>query len=63
MSAFVFRSVTMEGLMERLERAVTRLEKLAVSMQESGVVNGGCVNGVDEGRSAGNGIPLRILFE
>lgn len=42
----------MEGLMERLERAVTRLEKLSVSMQESsGVANGGCVNGVDEGKS------------
>uniref|UniRef100_H3CUV6 Cyclase associated actin cytoskeleton regulatory protein 2 n=1 Tax=Tetraodon nigroviridis TaxID=99883 RepID=H3CUV6_TETNG len=40
----------MEGLMERLERAVTRLEKLSVTMQESGgVVNGGCLNGVDEG--------------
>lgn len=64
MSSFVFRSVTMEGLMERLERAVTRLEKLSVTIQESGgVVNGGCVNGVDEGRSPENGIPLRILFD
>uniref|UniRef100_A0A674PI75 Adenylyl cyclase-associated protein n=1 Tax=Takifugu rubripes TaxID=31033 RepID=A0A674PI75_TAKRU len=35
-------------LMERLERTVTRLEKLSVTMQESsGVANGGCVNGVD----------------
>lgn len=64
MSAFVFRSVTMEGLMERLERAVTRLEKLSVAMQESsGVVNGGCINGVDEGRFPENGNPLRMLFD
>lgn len=54
----------MEGLMERLERAVTRLEKLSVTMQESsGVVNGGCINGVDEGRSSVNGNPLRMLFD
>lgn len=71
-SAFVVRSVIMEGLMERLERAVTRLEKLSVTMQESsGVANGGCVNGVDGGkspfrnekRSRGNGIALIISFE
>lgn len=61
----------MEGLMERLERAVTRLEKLSVTMQESsGVVNGGCVNGVDGGKSPfrnekrrENRILLRISFE
>lgn len=42
----------MEGFMERLERAVTRLEKLAVTMQaSSGMANGGCVNGIDEGLS------------
>lgn len=71
-SAFVFRSVNMEGLMERLERAVTRLEKFSVSMQESsGVANRGCVNGVNGGkspfrnekRSRENRIPLRISFE
>lgn len=54
----------MEGLMERLERAVTRLEKLSVTMQESsGVVNGSCVNGVEEGTSPENGILHRILFD
>uniref|UniRef100_A0A8C4NS61 Adenylyl cyclase-associated protein n=1 Tax=Dicentrarchus labrax TaxID=13489 RepID=A0A8C4NS61_DICLA len=40
--------VTMEGLMERLERAVTRLEKMSVTMQApSGMANGDCVNGID----------------
>ncbi|XP_068603025.1 adenylyl cyclase-associated protein 2 isoform X2 [Brachionichthys hirsutus] len=34
----------MEGLMERLERAVTRLEKAS-----SGMANGDCVNGIDGG--------------
>lgn len=49
---FVCRFVTMEGLMERLERAVTRLEKMSVTMQaSSGMANGGCVNGIDEGKS------------
>lgn len=43
----------MEGLMERLERAVTRLEKMSVSMQTSGTItNGNCVNGIDEGKYA-----------
>lgn len=38
----------MEGLMERLERAVTRLEQLAVTIQASGsLANGDCVNGID----------------
>ncbi|XP_034747833.1 adenylyl cyclase-associated protein 2 [Etheostoma cragini] len=42
----------MEGLMERLERAVTRLEKMSVTMQaSSGMTNGGCVNGMDGGLS------------
>ncbi|XP_041811259.1 adenylyl cyclase-associated protein 2 [Chelmon rostratus] len=42
----------MEGLMERLERAVNRLEKLSVTMQPSGgMANGGCVNGIDGGLS------------
>ncbi|XP_060914956.1 adenylyl cyclase-associated protein 2 [Labrus mixtus] len=42
----------MEGLMERLERAVTRLEKMSVTMQmSSGMANGDCVNGIDEGLS------------
>ncbi|KAM8767400.1 adenylyl cyclase-associated protein 2 isoform 2-T3 [Acanthopagrus schlegelii] len=40
----------MEGLMERLERAVTRLEKMGFTMQ-SGMANGGCVNGIDGGSS------------
>lgn len=38
--------------MERLERTVTRLEKLSVSMQVSrGMTNGDCVNGIDGGKS------------
>ncbi|XP_072303540.1 adenylyl cyclase-associated protein 2 [Eucyclogobius newberryi] len=38
----------MEGLIERLERAVTRLEQLSVTMQaSSGLTNGDCVNGID----------------
>lgn len=37
--------------MQRLERAVTRLEKLSATMQSSSVANGGCVNGVDGGKS------------
>ncbi|XP_008329952.1 adenylyl cyclase-associated protein 2 [Cynoglossus semilaevis] len=42
----------MEGLMERLERAVTRLEQLSVNMQtSSGLANGDCVNGIDGGKS------------
>lgn len=42
----------MEGLMERLERAVTRLEKMSVAMEaSSGMANGGCVNGIDEALS------------
>lgn len=45
------RFVTMEGLMERLERAVTRLEQLSVNMQtSSGLANGDCVNGIDGGK-------------
>lgn len=40
----------MEGLMERLERAVTRLEKLAATAQVSGLLaNGNCVNGLHDG--------------
>lgn len=42
----------MEGLMERLERAVTRLEQMSVTMQtSSGMANGGCLNGIDGGES------------
>ncbi|KAK5855091.1 hypothetical protein PBY51_005226 [Eleginops maclovinus] len=42
----------MEGLMERLERAVTRLEKMSVTMQVSnGMANGDCANGIDGGLS------------
>ena len=42
----------MEGLMERLERAVTRLEKMSVTMQASnGMANGDCLNGIDGGKS------------
>ncbi|XP_035537837.1 adenylyl cyclase-associated protein 2 [Morone saxatilis] len=42
----------MEGLMERLERAVTRLEKMSVTMQApGGMANGDCVNGIDGGLS------------
>ncbi|XP_071378107.1 adenylyl cyclase-associated protein 2 [Centroberyx affinis] len=38
----------MEGLMERLEQAVTRLEHMSVKMQvSSGMANGDCVNGID----------------
>lgn len=50
MPALVSRFVTMEGLMERLERAVTRLEKMGFTMQSS-MANGGCVNGIDGGKS------------
>ncbi|XP_068189739.1 adenylyl cyclase-associated protein 2 [Antennarius striatus] len=40
----------MEGLMERLERAVTRLEKVSTTMQaSSGMANGDCINGIDGG--------------
>ncbi|XP_034401251.1 adenylyl cyclase-associated protein 2 [Cyclopterus lumpus] len=42
----------MEGLMERLEQAVTRLEKMSVTMAaSSGLANGDCVNGIDGGLS------------
>ncbi|CAL9691483.1 unnamed protein product [Knipowitschia caucasica] len=38
----------MEGLIERLERAVTRLEQLSVTMQvSSSLTNGNCANGMD----------------
>jgi len=40
----------MEGLMERLERAVTRLEQLSVTTS-GGMANGDCVNGIDGGLS------------
>lgn len=41
----------MEGLMQRLERAVTRLEQVSVTMQaSSGMANGDCVNGIDGGK-------------
>lgn len=49
---FVSRFVTMDGLMERLERAVTRLEQMSVTMQASnGMANGDCVNGINGGKS------------
>ncbi|KAM7373184.1 hypothetical protein PAMP_008057 [Pampus punctatissimus] len=42
----------MDGLMERLERAVTRLEQMSVTMQaSSGMANGDCVNGINGGLS------------
>ncbi|XP_069552735.1 adenylyl cyclase-associated protein 2 [Brachyistius frenatus] len=42
----------MEGLMQRLERVVTRLEKMSITMQaSSGMANGDCVNGIDEALS------------
>ncbi|XP_034455128.1 adenylyl cyclase-associated protein 2 isoform X2 [Hippoglossus hippoglossus] len=44
--------VTMEGLMLRLERAVTRLEQMSVNIHAtSGMANGDCVNGIDGGSS------------
>ncbi|XP_017275046.1 adenylyl cyclase-associated protein 2 [Kryptolebias marmoratus] len=40
----------MEGLMQRLEQAVTRLEQMAAAAQLSGsMANGSCVNGIDGG--------------
>ncbi|XP_056154277.1 adenylyl cyclase-associated protein 2 [Lampris incognitus] len=40
----------MEALMERLERAVIRLEHVSVKMQvTSGMANGDCANGIDGG--------------
>ncbi|KAI4818297.1 hypothetical protein KUCAC02_011644 [Chaenocephalus aceratus] len=42
----------MEGLVERLERAVTRLEKMSITMQVSNsMANGDCTNGIDGGLS------------
>ncbi|XP_019946281.1 adenylyl cyclase-associated protein 2 isoform X2 [Paralichthys olivaceus] len=42
----------MEGLMLRLERAVTRLEQMSVNIQTtSSMANGDCVNGIDGGTS------------
>ncbi|KAG7499942.1 hypothetical protein JOB18_003350 [Solea senegalensis] len=42
----------MEGLMQRLERAVTRLEQMSVTKQpSSGMANGDCFNGIDGGMS------------
>ncbi|XP_028281101.1 adenylyl cyclase-associated protein 2 [Parambassis ranga] len=42
----------MEGLMQRLERAVTRLEKMSVTVQaSSSMANGDYVNGIDGGLS------------
>ncbi|XP_037549355.1 adenylyl cyclase-associated protein 2 [Nematolebias whitei] len=42
----------MEGLMQRLEQAVTRLEQMSVTMQPSGsMANGSCANGIDGGPS------------
>lgn len=40
----------MEGLMQRLERAVTRLEQMS-AQASSGMANGDCVNGIDGGKS------------
>lgn len=43
----------MDGLMLRLERAVTRLEQMSITMRaSSGMTNGDCVNGIDGGKSA-----------
>ncbi|KAM3858058.1 adenylyl cyclase-associated protein 2 [Diretmus argenteus] len=42
----------MEALIERLEQAVIRLEKVSMKMQASnGMTNGDCVNGIDGGLS------------
>lgn len=42
----------MEGLMQRLERAVTRLEQMSSTMQtSSSMANGDCVNGINGGKS------------
>ncbi|XP_054461962.1 adenylyl cyclase-associated protein 2 [Anoplopoma fimbria] len=42
----------MEGLMERLEQAVTRLEKMSITKQASSrMTNGDCVNGINGGKS------------
>ncbi|GAA6229989.1 adenylyl cyclase-associated protein 2 [Lates japonicus] len=42
----------MEDLMQRLERAVTRLEQMSVTVQApGGMANGGCINGIDGGLS------------
>lgn len=49
-AAFVSRFVAMEGLMQRLERAVTRLELMS-AQASSGMANGDCVNGIDGGKS------------
>lgn len=41
----------MEGLMQRLERAVTRMEQISITMQaSSGMTNGDVVNGIDGGK-------------
>lgn len=43
----------MEDLIQRLEQAVTRLEHVSTSMQDSNTMsNGTCVNGLDQGKSA-----------
>ncbi|MED6248110.1 F-actin-capping protein subunit beta [Ataeniobius toweri] len=42
----------MEELMQRLERAVTSLEEMSVTMRaSSSMANGNCVNGIDGGQS------------
>ncbi|XP_026202369.1 adenylyl cyclase-associated protein 2 [Anabas testudineus] len=42
----------MEDLMQRLERAVTRMEQMSITMQaSSGMANGDCVNGINGGLS------------
>lgn len=61
--SFFSRFAIMEGLMERLERAVTRLENLSAAMQaSSGMANGDCVNGMDEGECISPLWHLNSLF-
>lgn len=53
----------MEGLMQRLERAVTRMEQMSITMQaSSGMANGDVVNGIEGGKSVlRNCLPERFF--
>lgn len=54
------RFSTMEGLMERLEQAVTRLEKLSITVRgSSSTANRDCVNGIDGGKLGSRTTRLR----
>lgn len=58
------RFVTMEDLMQRLERAVTRLEQMSVTVQApGGMANGSCVNGIDGGKSVLSGAQGKTALE